>query len=122
MVENPIVRMFTWWNAAYKSKDGFSPEAFADFYTPAGQLVVNGMLRATGPDELAKHYGAIQDAIENVEMVLPLAEGFHCGNRAFAHVYERVTDAGAKVDREAMCYAVLEGEKIALLRVVANRG
>lgn len=122
MDENPIVRMFTWWNAAYKSKDGFSPEAFADFYTPAGQLVVNGMLRATGPDELAKHYGAIQDAIENVEMVLPLAEGFHCGNRAFAHVYERVTEAGAKVDREAMCYAVLEGEKIALLRVVANRG
>ncbi len=119
MTQNPIVAMFGWWNDAMRDPTLLTPENFARFYTDDGRLIVNGALRATGPDALTTHYRAIAARCEEVAMVLPVEEGFTMPDRAFVHCRTHVVVEGQQAAEEAMAYAVIEDGRIALLRVVS---
>jgi len=119
MSDNIIVSMFQWWNDAIRDPNGFTPEAFARFYTEDAQLIVNSNLRGTGHEALAAHFQRVQEIAPTAQMVLPVAEEFTTPDRAFVHVFERVEDeAGKEMRRECMAYAVVEGGRMKLLRVI----
>jgi len=118
MSDNVIVSMFHWWNEAIRNPDGFTPEAFARFYTEDAQLIVNGNLRATGHVALAAHYRRVQEIAPTAQMELPVAEEFTAPGRAFVHVFEHVAEGDGETRRECMAYAVVEEGRMKLLRVV----
>lgn len=118
MSDNIIVCMFQWWNEAIRDPNGFTPEAFARFYTEDAQLIVNGNLRGTGLEALARHYRRVQEIAPTAQMVLPVEEEFTAPDRAFVHVFELVAEGDEETRRECMAYAVVEGGKMKLLRVV----
>ncbi|MCC5863018.1 MAG: hypothetical protein JJT93_14045, partial [Gammaproteobacteria bacterium] len=68
--------MFEWWNEAYQDPEGFTPEAFARYYTEDAVMIINGNLRGVGPVALARHFRNIQAATEAVEIELPFDQGF----------------------------------------------
>jgi hypothetical protein len=86
---NVIVRMFNWWNQAFLDPEGFTPEAFGQHYTGNAELTVNGQLRGTGLDALARHYRRLQQEFESIQMELPVIDGFCCGNRVFVQCVTR---------------------------------
>jgi ketosteroid isomerase-like protein len=117
---NAIVQMFTWWNGAFRAADGFTPEAFARFYTDDGALIVNGNLRGRGPAALAAHYKRLQEAFDIIQMELPVIDEFNCGNRAFVHCVTVATKGGSTHREEAMATATLQNGRIAVLQVLGR--
>lgn len=117
--DNPILRFFTWWNDAMADTDMLTPDNFARFFAEDGQLIVNGNLRATGPEELTAHYHAIADRLDHVEMILPVEEAFANNDRAFVHCRTCASADGRQSAEEAMAYAIMDGPHMRLLRVVS---
>ncbi|MEX1146743.1 MAG: nuclear transport factor 2 family protein [Sphingomonadales bacterium] len=118
--ENPIVRMFTWWNRAFGEVDGFTPQAFADHYTSDGELVVNGNLRGRGPEALARHYRNLQDSFDTIRMVLPVIDDFSCTDRAFVQCVTEAVRDGKTIREEAMAAATIRDGRIAHLKVIGR--
>jgi len=117
--DNLILRFFSWWNGAMAEPALLQPAAFGDFFADDGQLIVNGNLRATGPEALAVHYRAIADRLDQVEMILPVEEAFAAADRAFVHCRTRAVSGGLESTEEAMAYAIVENGRMRLLRVVS---
>ncbi len=117
--DNIILDFFAWWNTAMAGSDPLRAEGFAPFFHEDGRLIVNGNLRATGPAELAAHYQAIADRLDLVEMVLPVEEAFATENHAFAHCRTRARSGDSESAEEAMAYALVDGGRMRLLRVVS---
>jgi hypothetical protein len=113
--------MFNWWNQAFLDPEGFTPEAFGQHYTGNAELTVNGQLRGTGLDALARHYRRLQQEFESIQMELPVIDGFCCGNRAFVQCVTRAVRAGQTVREEAMAIATVSAGKIARLEVIGRR-
>ena len=119
--DNPIVSMFEWWNVAFRDPNGFTPTAFARFYTESAELIVNGQLRGRGVAAIAQHYRGLQGVFDNILMELPVIDGFACGNRAFVQCVTRASRASEVVREEAMAAATLSSGRIELLTVVGGR-
>lgn len=117
--DNPILRFFAWWNGAMADPAALQPEAFGEFFTDDGQLIVNGNVRATGPAALAVHYRAIADRLDLVEMVLPVEAAFATDDHGFVHCRTRAIAAGEESAEEAMAYCVIAGGRMSRLRVVS---
>jgi uncharacterized protein (TIGR02246 family) len=117
---NPIVAMFEWWNTAMAEPSMLDAQAFARFFAADATLVVNGNLRATGCEALARHYRAVAAHCNEVAMVLPVEESFFTRERAFVHCRTRVQVAGRMAAEEAMAYAKLVDDgRMSALRVVS---
>lgn len=117
--DNPILNFFTWWNGAMAGPAPLRAEGFATFFHDDGQLIVNGNLRASTPEQMAVHYQAIADRLDLVEMVLPVEEAFATETRAFTHCRTRARTGETESAEEAMAYAVIDGGRMRLLRVVS---
>lgn len=117
--DNIILRFFTWWNGAMAGPEPLQAEGFEPFFHDNGQLIVNGNLRAIGPEQLAVHYQAIADRLDLVEMVLPVEQSFATENRAFVHCRTRARLGDTQSAEEAMAYAIVDGGRMRLLRVVS---
>ncbi|MGF7147773.1 hypothetical protein FHS96_001382 [Sphingomonas zeicaulis] len=117
--DNPILTFFAWWNGAMAGPAPLQAEGFARFFHDDGQLIVNGNLRASSPEQMAVHYQAIADRLDLVEMVLPVEESFATESRAFVHCRTRARAGETESAEEAMAYAVIDGGKMRLLRVVS---
>jgi hypothetical protein len=118
---NPIVQMFEWWNRAFTEPDGFTPDGFRQHYTDTAELIVNGQLRGTGPEAIARHYRTLQASFDLIQMELPVIDSFECGNRAFVQCVTRATRNGEVVREEAMAAATLSSGRMSLLKVLGGR-
>jgi hypothetical protein len=117
---NPIVAMFEWWNTAMTEPALLDAQGFARFFASEATLVVNGNMRATSCETLARHYQAIAARCDEVAMVLPVEESFVTRERAFVHCLTRVKVAGRTAAEEAMAYAKLTDDgRMSALRVVS---
>lgn len=117
--DNIILDFFAWWNTAMAGADPLKADGFAPFFHEDGQLIVNGNLRAVGPARLAVHYQAIADRLDLVEMVLPVEQAFATEDRAFVHCRTRARTGETESAEEAMAYALVDGGRMRLLRVVS---
>ena len=98
---DPLVKMFVWWNAAYKQKDGFTAESFSHYFTSDAVMRINGKDRCTGIEDLAKHFRDIQAATDMVVIDLPFIDEFTSpsGDRIFTQFRWRVSRQGDVLNR-----------------------
>ncbi len=118
---DPLVKMFVWWNAAYKQKDGFTTESFSQYFTPDAVMRINGKDRCHGVEDLAKHFRDIQAATEMVVIDLPFIDEFSSpsGDRIFTHHFVRAREHGKDSRERVMGYASIKDGKISLINFVS---
>jgi hypothetical protein len=116
-----LTDMFVWWNSAYKRPDGFTPAAFAHYFTPDAVLRVNGVDRCKGLAEWAEHFRKIQASTEMVEIELPFIDEFEspAGDRIFTHHFVKAREHGKDSRERVMGYAVVKDGKISLINFVS---
>ena len=116
-----LIDMFVWWNSAYKHSDGFTEEAFAQFFTPDAVLRVNGEDRCKGLAQWAVHFREIQAKTEMVEIQLPFIDEFESpsGDRIFTHHLIKAREHGKESWERVMAYAVVRDGRIALINEVS---
>jgi hypothetical protein len=116
-----LTRMFVWWNAAYKDKNGFTKAAFEKYFTPDAVMRINGRDSAVGSQDLADHFQQIQARTEAVEIELPFLETFQSPDHKRIFTYHVVTArAEGKDSRElVMGYADIRNGRIALINFVS---
>ena len=119
MSDNIITDFFAWWNGAMREPALLTADGFARFFAADATVIVNGNLRATGPEEIARHYAAIAARLDEVAMVLPVEQAFAATDRAFVHCRTHVVNNGAVAAEEAMAYAIVVEGRITLFRVVS---
>ncbi len=116
---NVLVQMFTWWNTAMKTENGFTEESFARYFTGDAAIVINGREIVRGTGQMVGHFNNIQSNTESVEIVLPFEEGFESGNRIFTYHLIHARENGVDRTTHVMGYAVIEDDKIALVDFLA---
>jgi ketosteroid isomerase-like protein len=118
---DPLVRMFVWWNAAYKQKDGFTAESFSRYFTPDAVMRINGKDRCTGVQDLAKHFRDIQARTEMVAIDLPFIDEFTSpsGDRIFTHHFVRAREHGKDSRERVMGFVAIKNGKISLINFVS---
>lgn len=115
--DDPLTRMFRWWNEAFKDPDGFTPKAFSQYFTDDAVLRVNGTNRAQGLVDLAARFRMIQKNTEAVEIKIPFVEAFSSpdGSKIFTYHLEEAVEKGKTSHSMVMGYAEIRGGKIALV-------
>ena len=119
---DPLTRMFVWWNAAFKRPDGFTPEAFGRYFTDDAVMRIDGTVRAQGLDALAKRFRMIQGRATKVEIKIPFVTSFSSpdGSKIFtSHVIDSV-DGGKAAHELVMGYATIRDGKIAMIDFVSG--
>jgi ketosteroid isomerase-like protein len=116
---NPIVRMFAWWNEAYRDH-AFTPEGFARFFTKDAPFMVNGGLRGAGPAEICAHFQAIRAATDRVELVLSVRESLASPSLAFVHYQVKAESAGKAEGEDCLAVAHLRDGLIASFEVIGR--
>jgi limonene-1,2-epoxide hydrolase len=118
---DPLVAMFTWWNAAYLQPGGFTAQAFGHYFTPDAVMRINGKDRCKGLEDLARHFRKIQAQTEMVAIELPFIDEFTSadGARIFTHHIVRAREHGKDSRERVMGYATIENGKIALINFVS---
>lgn len=119
--DDPLSRMFQWWNQAYKTPGAYVAEAFGRFFTPDGAIVIDGREIARGPAELAAHFQKIQAAGGEAEIVVPFREVFRAGDKIYTYHLIRTRRDGVAMCMLAAGHAVMRDEKIALVSLVRTR-
>ena len=119
--QDALTAMFVWWNDAYKQSDGFTPEAFARYFTADAVLRVNGVDRCKGLAEWSSHFRAIKAHTEQVEIELPFIDEFESpgGDRIFTHHLVNARENGKDSEERVMGYATVTGGKISLINFVS---
>lgn len=118
---DPLVAMFTWWNAAYQDPKGFTAEAFGRYFTPDAVMRINGSDRSKGLADLAEHFRAIQKRTELVVVDLPFIDEFTSaqGDRIFTHHFVRAREQGKDSRERVMGYVTIRDGKISLINFVS---
>ena len=118
---NVLGEMFEWWNLAYREQGGFTSEAFARYFTPEARFRVNGTVRASGLEALAKHFSSMQASTDHVELERPAliefvsADGTCASSHHFATARVRET-----IERErVMAIAFIQAGRITALDIVS---
>jgi SnoaL-like domain len=116
-----LTDMFVWWNSAYKRPDGFTPAAFAQYFTPDAVLRVNGVDRCKGLAEWSEHFRKIQASTDMVEIELPFIDEFESptGERIFTHHFVKAREHGKDSRERVMGFAVVKDGKISLINFVS---
>jgi ketosteroid isomerase-like protein len=118
---DPLVKMFVWWNAAYKQKDGFTAEAFSRYFTADAVMRINGKDRCRGVEDLAQHFRDIQARTEMVAIELPFLDEFTSpdGDRIFTHHFVRAREHGKDSRERVMGFVTVKNGKISLINFVS---
>jgi imidazolonepropionase-like amidohydrolase/ketosteroid isomerase-like protein len=119
--DDPLVRMFVWWNDAYRHPDGFTKEAFAKYFTEDAVLRVNGSDRSRGVADLATHFREIQRKTQMVEIELPFLEEYATpdGGWIFTHHFVKARADGQDSRERVMGYAQIRDGRISLINFVS---
>ena len=120
--DDVLTRMFVWWNAAFKQSEGFTPQAFGQYFTDDAVMRIDGTVRAQGLDALAKRFRMIQGRASKVEIKIPFVTSFSSpdGSKIFtSHVIDSV-DGGKAAHELVMGYATIRGGKIAMIDFVSG--
>jgi limonene-1,2-epoxide hydrolase len=121
---DPLSRMFRWWNEAFKRSDGFTPEAFSQYFTDDAVMRINGTDRAHGLVDLAARFRMIQKNVEAVEIKVPFVEAFSSpdGSKIFTYHLEEAVEKGKTSHSMVMGYAEIRDGKIALVNFMSVEG
>lgn len=122
--QDPVSRMFVWWNAAFKDPNGFTPEAFGRYFTEDAVMRINGTNRAKGLVDLAARFRMIQGKVQAVEIKVPFVEAFSSpdGSKVFTYHLEEGTENGKVSHSMVMGYAEIRDGKIALVNFLSMEG
>ncbi len=116
--ENVVIRMFQWWNGAYR--DGFTPEGFARFFTEDAPFVVDGGVRGIGPNEINAHFERIRANTKAVALVVPVDATLAGPDLAFVRYRATFAAEGREGAEECMGMARLQGGRIASFEVIGR--
>ncbi|MXP29281.1 hypothetical protein GRI58_10660 [Porphyrobacter algicida] len=125
VVENDeLTKMFRWWNEAYTKPDGFTAEAFGQYFTDDAVMRINGHESARGLEDLASHFREIQKKTDMVKINLPFIASFTSPDGSKIYTYHTLdASADGKPSHEmVMGYAELRGGKIALINFLNMDG
>lgn len=111
---NILADMFTWWNGAIKSENGFTAEAFSRYFTETAEINVNDHLSVKGVENMVPHFRRIQAATDYVEIMLPFEESFKNGDRIFTYHLIKAREKGSEntTTSHLMGYAIIVDGKI----------
>jgi hypothetical protein len=114
---DPPVKMFVWWNAAYKQKEGFTAESFSRNFTRDAVMRINGKDVCTEIEDMAKHFQDIQARTEMVVVVLPSLDAFTSPNRdrIFTHHFVRARERGKNSRERVMGFVEIKNGQISLV-------
>ncbi len=114
MSDNPVTRMFLWWNKAY-ADHAFSPEGFARYFTEDAPFIVDGGMRGTGPAEINAHFQRIRANTDRVELhaVATLADEETCFIR-YRTEFRAGDESGTE---ECVAFARLRDGRIAMIDI-----
>lgn len=115
-----LQRFFQWWNATYRVPGGYTPEGFAQWFTPDATLVLEGKEVIRGVDGWAKHFQRIQSGGGDVEIVVPFKEVFQSGDRIYTYHVIRSRRDGQLSCSLAAGHAELRDGKIATIVLVRS--
>jgi len=107
-----LTRMFTWWNAAFKTPGAYTPAAFRAYFTEDATLTINGAQVATGVEGWAKHFQRIQGNGGIVEIVLPFRKVGQVGDTIYTYHVIRSVRSSVAGCLLAGGYATVRGGKI----------
>ncbi len=118
---DPLVRMFVWWNAAYKQKDGFTAGSFSRYFTRDAVMRINGKDVCAGIEDMAKHFRNIQASTEMVAVELPFLDEFTSpnGDRIFTHHFVRAREHGKNSRERVMGFVEIKNGKISLVNFLS---
>ncbi|KQM18239.1 nuclear transport factor 2 family protein [Novosphingobium sp. Leaf2] len=119
MTDNPIIRMFTWWNAAFRADD-FTAQGFAQHFTDTAPFIVDGGVRGTGPAQIATHFAGIRAACTAVELVVPPLASLCDDAQGFVHYRCTYTADGKSGSEVCMAHARFENGRIARFEVIGR--
>lgn len=124
VADDALTRMFTWWNAAFKDPQGFTPEAFGRYFTEDAVMRINGTDRARGLVDMAQRFRKIQASVDQVEIKLPFVEAFSSpdGSKIFTYHLESSVSDGKPSRGMVMGYAEVRDGKIALVNFLSMDG
>lgn len=117
----PLTAMFIWWNEAFKTPGAFVRSGFEQHFTEDAAIVINGIERVRGIDNMVKHFQRIQGEADMVDMMVPFEEEFVSadGSRIFTHHYIRSSHNGEQSMAQLMGYAVVEEGKLSYIHFVS---
>jgi hypothetical protein len=118
MILDPVSRMFSWWNEAYKTPGAYTEEAFGTHFTDDAELIIDGRLVTRGLEGWAKHFQAIQAGGGEVEIVVPFKEVFQVGNKVYTYHLTRAFRDGTAMRMLSAGHATLRDGKIAAISLV----
>lgn len=117
--ENVITIFFDWWNGAYR-EGSFSPEGFGRYFTSNALFVVDGTLRATGPEELNRHFQHIKKESDDVAIVTPVIATFTENALGFVR-YRATFHDGVKFGaEECLAWVRLRGDLISEMEIFSR--
>ena len=118
MTLDPVSRMFSWWNEAYKTPGAYTEEAFGIHFTDDAELIIDGRLVTRGLGGWAKHFQAIQAGGGEVEIVVPFKEVFQVADKVYTYHLIRARRDDTAMRMLAAGHAILRDGKIASISLV----
>ncbi len=122
--DDELTKMFRWWNEAYTKSDGFTAEAFGQYFTEDTIMRINGRVSARGLDELASNFRKIQASTDMVKINLPFLDSFSSPDGTKIYTFHTVDAlANGKPSQEMVTgYAEIRGGKIAVINFLNKDG
>jgi hypothetical protein len=118
LADDPVSRMFEWWNCAF-ADNGFNRGLLAAHFTEDTLLIVNGARRAGGLDALAEHFSKIRGGLEFAAVRLPLLLCYRAGAGVLVHYIIDARNGERTRSEESIGHMRLSGDKIALIDIMA---
>jgi len=110
-----LTDMFRWWNGAINSEEPLTAEQFRQYFTEDAVILVNNREQVRGVEHMPAHFQAIRERPGTIEVELPFREEFQSGDRIFTyHLIRSTVDEGVSITYN-MGYAIIEGDRIALV-------
>ena len=116
MTDNPITRLFRWWNQAY-ADHAFTPEGFAEHFTADAPFIVDGGVRGVGPVEIDAHFQRIRAMSNEAELSVPPKAMLADDALGFVRYETKVRVGDQRGVEQCVALARFEGDKIASIEV-----
>jgi hypothetical protein len=96
LADDPLTRMFAWWNQAYGRENGFTEDGLGQFFAPDAAMFINGQPRAEGLAAITARFRTVQATTDHVEILLPFQACFASadGSRIYTRHQVRAVVAG----------------------------
>jgi hypothetical protein len=116
--DDPVSRMFIWWNQAFKTPGAYTAANFRKHFTEDATLILEGRTVISGVEQWATHFQKIQSGGGEVEIVVPFKEMFRTGDRVYTYHVIRSRRGGKAACSLAAGHATLKGDRIASIVLV----